>query len=92
MNQFRITTEEIGIPDVRADASTINGVLAQVFILVGALAFLFLVIGAFRYVISNGDASQIKQAKETMLYSIIGLVIAVSAYGIIQFVSDRVTQ
>ena len=90
--EFEVSADEIGIPNIQANGGTLNGILAQVFALVGALAFLFLVIGALRYVTSGGDSSQVKQAKDTMLYSVIGLVIAVSAYGIIQFVSTEVTK
>lgn len=90
--EFEVSADEIGIPVVNADGNTLNGILSQVFGLVGALAFLFLIIGAFKYVTSDGDASQVKQAKDTMLYSVIGLIIAVSAYAIIQFVSTEVTK
>jgi hypothetical protein len=90
MEAFRVGPAE-GIPDVAADDAAINGALEQVFIFVGGLAVLFLVIGGIRYSISNGDASQIQQAKNTILYAVIGLIIAVSAFAIIQFVAGEVS-
>ena len=54
--------------------------------IVGTVAVLMMVIGGLRYVLSGGDASQTKSAKDTILYSIIGVVIALMAYAIVNFV------
>lgn len=59
---------------------------------VGAVAVLMLVIGGLRYVLSGGDASQTKSAKDTILYAIIGVVIALMAYAIVNFVVIRLVQ
>jgi intracellular septation protein A len=61
-------------------------VLRTVFAFAGVLSVLFVVIGGFRYTISSGDPGQIKQAKETILYAIIGLVLTISAFTIVSFV------
>ena len=53
---------------------------------VGAVAVLMIVIGGLRYVLSGGDASQTKSAKDTILYSIIGVIIAIMAFAIVNFV------
>ncbi len=55
-------------------------------LIVGTVATLMIVIGGLRYVLSGGDASQTKSAKDTILYSIIGVVIALMAYAIVNFV------
>lgn len=52
----------------------------------GILAVIMIIYGAFRYVTSNGDASKIKSAKDTILYAVIGLVIVIAAYAIVNFV------
>lgn len=54
--------------------------------LVGAIAVIMLIIGGIRYVVSGGDQSQVTAAKNTILYAIIGIVVAVLAYAAIQFV------
>lgn len=54
--------------------------------IIGAIAVLMMVIGGLRYVISGGDASQTKSAKDTILYAIVGVVIALMAYAIVNFV------
>jgi hypothetical protein len=54
--------------------------------IVGAVAVLMIVVGGLRYVLSGGDASQTKSAKDTVLYSIVGIVIAIMSYAIVNFV------
>ncbi len=54
--------------------------------IIGAIAVLMIIIGGLRYVISGGDSSQTKSAKDTVLYAVIGLVIAVMSYAIVNFV------
>jgi hypothetical protein len=55
----------------------------------GAIAVIVLIIGGLNYVTSTGDAARIKKAKDTILYAIIGLIIAILAYAIINFVIER---
>lgn len=54
--------------------------------LVGAVAVIMLIIGGIRYIVSGGDQSQVTAAKNTILYAIIGIVVSLLAYAIIQFV------
>ncbi len=56
---------------------------------VGAVAVLMIIVGGFRYVLSGGDASQTKSAKDTILYAIIGVIIAIMSYAIVNFVVVR---
>lgn len=53
---------------------------------VGIIAVIMLIIGGIKYVISGGDSKKVTDAKNTVLYAIIGLVIAVFAYAIVNFV------
>ena len=54
--------------------------------IVGIVAVIMLIIGGIRYVVSGGDSKKVTDAKNTVLYAIIGLVIAVFAYAIVNFV------
>lgn len=80
------------IPTINLDVTTMAGILNAVFMLIGGLTVLFLLIGAIRYVTSNGEQNMIKQAKDTILYSIIGLVITMSAFAIVQFVAGQLSR
>jgi glucose uptake protein GlcU len=58
---------------------------------VGALSVIMIIIGGFRYVVSGGDSANITTAKNTILYAVIGLVISMLAYAIINFVITSFT-
>jgi hypothetical protein len=58
---------------------------------IGAIAVIMLIIGGLRYVISQGDAAGVKQAKDTILYAVIGIVVAILAYAIVNFVSGAIS-
>lgn len=53
---------------------------------IGAVSVIMLIIGGIRYTISQGDSSAVTSAKNTILYSIIGLVVAILAYAAVNFV------
>lgn len=55
----------------------------------GAIAVIVIVIGGIRYATSNGDSGQIKSAKDTILYAVVGLVVALLAYAIVRFVLNQ---
>lgn len=80
-----------GIPRIDVNQDTLQNALSVTFTVIGGLAVLFLLIGAARYAVSSGDAALIKQAKETIVYSIIGLIVSISAFFIVQFVLGGVT-
>ncbi len=63
-----------------------------VLFLVGAVAVIMFIIGGFRYVTSNGDAAAIKGAKDTILYAIIGIVVAFLAYAAVSFIVTSLTK
>jgi magnesium-transporting ATPase (P-type) len=54
---------------------------------IGAVSVVYIIIGAFKYVTANGEAASITSAKNTILYAVIGLVVAVTAYAIVGFVT-----
>ena len=72
------------------ETNTIGSILQSVvnilLFLVGAISVIMIVVGGLRYVTSGGDSSAINGAKNTILYSIVGLVVASMAYAIVNFV------
>ena len=57
--------------------------------LIGAIAVIMLIIGGVRYVISGGDQAQVTSAKNTILYAIVGIVVAFLAYAAVNFVTTQ---
>lgn len=66
--------------------SMIKIVINTLFLVLGMVAVVMVVVGGFRYVTSGGDAGDVKAAKETILYSVVGLIIAILSYTIVNFV------
>lgn len=54
--------------------------------IIGAISVIMLIIGGIRYVISGGDSSAVAAAKNTILYAVIGIVVALLAYALVNFV------
>ena len=63
--------------------STVTNVLI---FFVGAISVIVLIVGGLRYVVSGGNASSVQGAKNTILYAVVGIVVAISAYAIVHFV------
>ena len=55
--------------------------------IIGAIGVIVIIIGAIRYVASGGDQTAVTAAKNTILYAVIGIVVAFMAYAIINFVT-----
>lgn len=72
-----------------ATSMTTNIITTMLYIL-GILAVIMIIFGGIRYVLSAGDASKVKTAKDTIMYSVIGLIVAVLAYAIVNFVVTRI--
>lgn len=53
---------------------------------VGIAAVIMVMIGGFKYIMSSGDSSSVESAKNTILFAVIGLVIALAARTIVIFV------
>lgn len=57
--------------------------------LVGVISLIVVVVGALRYVLSGGNPQATAAAKDTIMYAVIGLVVALLAYAIVNFVLTR---
>lgn len=66
---------------------TIINVLSAI---VGVAAVVMIIVSGFKYITSNGDASNITSAKHTIIYAIVGLVIVALAQVIVRFVLEKV--
>jgi hypothetical protein len=54
------------------------------------VAVLFLIIGGFQYITSAGSPETIEKAKNTILYSVIGLLLCILAFSIVNFLVAQV--
>ena len=57
--------------------------------IIGALSVLMLIWGGIRYTTSAGDSSNITAAKNTILYAVVGIIVALLSYAIVNFVITK---
>lgn len=67
-------------------SSMVRIIINTLLIVLGMIAVVMIVIGGIRYTTSNGDSSAIKGAKDTILYAVVGLIVAIMSYAIVNFV------
>lgn len=57
---------------------------------IGFVAVLMIIIGGLKYIISQGDSNNVNAAKNTILYAVIGVVVAVMSQAIVVFVLNKI--
>ena len=79
-----------GVSETASDPQTLVKQFVNIFLFaVGALSVIMLIWGGIRYTTSAGDSNKVTAAKNTVLYAIVGLVIAILAYAIVNMVIDK---
>lgn len=69
------------------DLSTIASKIVNLFsIVVGIIAVIMIIYGGFRYITSGGESSNVGNAKNTIIFAIVGLIIVALAQFIVHFV------
>ncbi len=88
-----ISQAQEGLDSVNAGNNTgleasIKMILNAVFVLIGIISVVMIILGGITYATSQGDPGKVKKGKDTILYGVIGLVVALLAFAIVQFVLD----
>lgn len=78
------------LPQVALGNGAVQTIMSIAFQLAGAFAVMYIAWGGITYARSNGDPSIIKEAKETILYAIVGLLVAIMGQAIVFFVFNRI--
>lgn len=84
----RISADESGIPTLSAK-NAVDGILNTAYMAAGIVAVIVIIISGIFYVISQGDPSKIKRAKDGILYAVIGLVVVMLAFVVTNYVIGR---
>lgn len=93
-DQIKVGLDEISNTETSNDQSltgSIQRVIKAGLFITGSLAILMIIFGGLKYVSSGGDASAVTSAKNTILYALVGLIVAVSAYALVDFVTSRLS-
>lgn len=87
------TLSECSIPESESGDTlipTLQVIINVVLGVLGLVAVIMIIIGGFSFMTSQGDASKVTKARNTILYGVIGLIIAMLAFAIVNFVLTNV--
>jgi len=83
------TASEMKGKSIDGDNGLIKTVVNVLLWAVGILSVIMIIFSGFRYITSAGDASKTKSAQSTLTYSVVGLIVAIMAYAIVNMVTNR---
>lgn len=83
------TTSEMKGKSIDGDSGLIKTVVNILLWAVGILSVIMIIFSGFRYITSSGDASKTKSAQSTLIYSVVGLIVAIMAWAIVNMVIKR---
>lgn len=86
VNEAQQGVNSIGGGNSPSLQSSVKTMVNAFLFLIGAVAVIMIIYGGFRYVTSAGDSSAVTSAKNTIIYAAVGLVVAISAYAVVNFV------
>jgi len=81
---------ECNIKEDKSLMPTVNTIINVILGVLGLVAVVVIILGGVQYTTSAGDPGKVKKAKDTILYGIVGLVIALLAFAIINFILSSV--
>jgi ABC-type Fe3+ transport system permease subunit len=70
--------------------NTIKTVIGILLFVIGIAAVIGITIGAVRFTVSAGDQQAVASARNTIIYSVIGLIVAAMAYAIVNYVYKQI--
>lgn len=73
------------------DTGVFTRISNTILLIIGLISVIMLIYGGLRYILSGGDNKKVTDAKNTILYAIIGLIVALLAYAIVNFVITAIT-
>jgi len=66
--------------------TVIKTIVNTLIFVIGIVAVIMIILGGISYATSQGDPTKVKKGKDTVLYGVIGLIVALLAYAIVNFV------
>ncbi|MFH0928176.1 MAG: hypothetical protein V1821_01745 [bacterium] len=66
--------------------SAAGGFLSYALSFVGVAGLIMIVYGGFSWMIAGGNAEKVKKAKDMIIYAIIGMIVIVVSYAVVNFI------
>lgn len=85
------TLAECNVSDDTSLMNTVLNLINVALSVLGLVAVAVIILGAVQFMTASGDPGKVKKAKDTILYGVIGLVVAILAYSIVNFIIASVS-
>ena len=79
------------VTDLFGQTGVFRTVTNVLLVLIGAISVIMLIVGGLRYVVSGGSSEAVQGAKNTILYAIVGVIVALLSYAAVTFIIDAFT-
>lgn len=76
-----------GVATIQGLQCVLQNVFSVAITFIGLAAFVMLIVGSFGYLLSGGNSKGTEQARNTITFAVVGIVVALSAFIILNFVS-----
>lgn len=85
--QIESAVNEVGGSENKTDVKGfIGNIIKTMFFAVGVLAVIVIIFAGVTFVMSAGNSQTIQKAKTTIIYAVIGLIVSILSYAIVNFV------
>lgn len=85
--QIESAVNEVGGSENKTDVKGfIGNIIKTMFFVVGVLAVIVIIFAGVTFVMSAGNSQTIQKAKTTIIYAVIGLIVSILSYAIVNFV------
>jgi hypothetical protein len=88
--QDKNTTQTANNNSIYGPDGAVGKIVRIMSIVIGAAAVIVIIIAGIKYMTSSGDANSVNNAKNTIIYALIGLLVAILAQVIVYFVIGRI--
>ena len=83
-----VSENDSSVATIQGFQCLLANVLATFLTLVGIVSFIMVVVAAFNILLSGGNSQNVEKAQKSITSAVIGLVVALSAFIILNLISD----
>ena len=75
--------------ELDGNQGVITTIINTMLYIVGLLAVIMIIYAGIRFVTAHGDEKQVESARQTIIYSVVGLIVAILAYALVNWVFNQ---
>lgn len=77
-----------GVATIQGVSCLVANVLSVALTVIGLAGFIMLIVGSLKWLLSGGSSQNVDSAKKTMTYAVVGLIVALSSFMIINLIAQ----